>query len=253
MKTAKTGIMSFRRIVERSIEMCNRTGLKRWLARATLGAVVVALLFGVSGGIAPLEAGSGPYPKLFGTREINSHNLKAFPKWRGMLKRYFKTDQIPDGTCNARTFNKCHLEKWQTFLDSTRYLSTTSRRQQIGRVNRYLNSIRYITDMRNWNKEDYWATPQQFFIHDGDCEDYAISKYMSLRALGYTVEELRIVVVEDLNLNVGHAILVVYLGGEGYILDNQIRRVVERSTIRHYKPYYSMNEDSWWLHKGFRG
>ncbi len=64
---------------------------------------------------------------------------------------------------------------------------------------------------------------------------------------------MRIVVVEVLNLNVGHAILVVYLGGEGYILDNQVRRVVEHSAIRHYKPYFSMNENSRWLHKGFRG
>jgi predicted transglutaminase-like cysteine proteinase len=76
---------------------------------------------------------------------------------------------------------------------------------------------------------------------------------MLLRTLGYTVEELRIVVVEDLYLNIGHAILAVYLGGESYILDNQLRRVVEHSVIRHYKPYYSMNENSWWLHKGFRG
>ncbi len=240
-------------MLERSKRMSNQTGLKKWMARTILGGIVAALLLGAWGGLVPLEAGSGPYPKLFGTREINSQNLKAFPKWRGMLKRYFKTDQIPEGSCDARTFNQCHLEKWQAFLDSTRHLSATSRRQQIGKINRYLNSIRYITDIRNWNKEDYWATPQQFFIHDGDCEDYAISKYMSLRALGYTVEELRIVVVEDLNLKVGHAILVVYLGGEGYILDNQIRRVVEHSTIRHYKPYYSMNETSWWLHKGFRG
>ena len=124
--------------------MRNWTGLKKWLTRATLGWVVVTLLLGASGGIVPLEAGSGPYPKLFGTREINSHNLKAFSKWRGMLKRYFKTDQIPEGNCDERTFNTCHLEKWQAFLDSTRHLSATSRRQQIGRVNRSLNSIRYI-------------------------------------------------------------------------------------------------------------
>ena len=59
--------------------------------------------------------------------------------------------------------------------------------------------------------------------------------------------------VEDLNLNIGHAILAVYLGGESYILDNQLRRVVEHSVIRHYNPCYSMNKNSWWLHKGFRG
>ena len=231
--------------------MWNRTNPKKLLSHAVLCSLAAAFMLGVWANAAPLEA--GPYPKLFGTREIGSHNLKVFPKWRGMLKRYFKTTEIPEGSCDSRTFNTCHLEEWQAFLDSTRALSATSRRQQIERVNRYFNGVRYITDIRNWNMEDYWVTPQQFLIHDGDCEDYAISKYMSLRALGYTVEEMRIVVVEDLNLNVGHAILVVYLGGEGYILDNQVRRVVEHSAIRHYKPYFSMNENSRWLHKGFRG
>ncbi|MDA0231315.1 MAG: transglutaminase-like cysteine peptidase [Proteobacteria bacterium] len=193
--------------------------LKKWMLHAALGWAAAALLLSAWTSTASLAA--GPYPELFGTREIVSQNLKAFPKWRGMLKRYFKATEIPEGSCDARTFNTCHLEAWQAFLDSTRHLSSTSRRQQIETVNRYLNGVRYISDIRNWNVEDYWATPQQFFIHDGDCEDFAISKYMSLRALGYTVEELRIVVVEDLNLKVGHAILAVYLGGESYILDNR--------------------------------
>jgi predicted transglutaminase-like cysteine proteinase len=89
---------------------------------------------------------------------------------------YFRTDQLPDGSCDSRKFNKCHLAQWEAFLDSASTLSAISRRQQIGKVNRHLNRYRYITDIRNWNIEDYWATPQQFFIHDGDCEDYAIAK-----------------------------------------------------------------------------
>jgi len=28
--------------------------------------------------------------KLFGTREVRSTNLKPFPKWTGMLERYFE-------------------------------------------------------------------------------------------------------------------------------------------------------------------
>ncbi len=46
--------------------MSNRACLKRWLTLATLAGVVAAPLLGASGGIVPLEAGSGPYPKLRG-------------------------------------------------------------------------------------------------------------------------------------------------------------------------------------------
>ncbi|MCH7710387.1 MAG: hypothetical protein IH903_01990, partial [Proteobacteria bacterium] len=60
---------------------------------------------------------------------------------------------------------------------------------------------------------------------------------------------MRIVVLQDMNLRLAHAVLVVYLDDEAFVLDNQIRWVVKESTIRHYRPYYSVNETSWWLHR----
>jgi predicted transglutaminase-like cysteine proteinase len=60
---------------------------------------------------------------------------------------------------------------------------------------------------------------------------------------------MRIVVVDDLNLRIPHAILVVYLGERAYILDNQISRVVPAEVVNHYKPIYSINEQAWWLHR----
>ncbi|MEE8547966.1 MAG: transglutaminase-like cysteine peptidase, partial [Alphaproteobacteria bacterium] len=81
------------------------------------------------------------------------------------------------------------------------------------------------------------------------CEDYAITKYMSLRTLGVPAEDMRIVVLQDMNLRLAHAVLVVYLNDEAFVLDNQIRWVVKETTIRHYRPYYSVNETHWWLHR----
>lgn len=72
---------------------------------------------------------------------------------------------------------------------------------------------------------------------------------MSLRALGFDVAQLRIVVLQDLNLKVAHAILAVEIDGQTWILDNQIKRVIEEERIRHYRPVYSVNEQSWWLHR----
>ena len=60
---------------------------------------------------------------------------------------------------------------------------------------------------------------------------------------------MRIVIVQDLNLKVAHAILAVYVDGTIKILDNQIKQVVDAETIRHYRPIYSVNEDAWWLHR----
>ena len=60
-------------------------------------------------------------------------------------------------------------------------------------------------------------------------------------------------VVRDLNLKIGHAILAAYVDGKIYILDNQIKQVISAKTIRHYRPIYSVNEGGWWLHKRPKG
>ena len=186
------------------------------------------------------------YPRLFGTDETRASNIAMFPKWRGALSRYFSEDKLADAPCTSDRFNRCHLKDWKRFLAS---LSGVGRRAQIDAVNDYMNRQRYLTDPRNYGVSDYWATPQQFFVRDGDCEDYAIAKFMSLRALGVPNEMLRIVVLQDLNLRIGHAVLVVYLDGEALVLDNQARRVIRAASIRHYKPIYSINESHWWLHR----
>ena len=124
-----------------------------------------------------------------------------------------------------------------------------SRRDQMMLINNYLNKAKYILDLINYRVEDYWATPLQFFSKDGDCEDYAIAKFMSLRSLGVANEDMRIVVLKDLNLRLAHAILVVYVDGEALVLDNQINQVVRAQDIRHYQPIYSINETTWWLHR----
>lgn len=184
--------------------------------------------------------------RLFGTIETRSANIAMFPKWGGALSRYFTEQQLADKPCSATRFNKCHLADWRAFLKKQQ---GRNRMDQIRAVNDYMNRQRYLTDPRNYGVSDYWATPAQFFKRDGDCEDYAIAKFMSLRALGIPNRMMRVVVLQDLNLRVGHAILVVYIDGKALVLDNQVRRVVSTEAIRHYKPIYSINENHWWLHR----
>jgi predicted transglutaminase-like cysteine proteinase len=112
-----------------------------------------------------------------------------------------------------------------------------------------MNRRHYVSDSRNWGVKDYWATPGEFMARSGDCEDFAIAKYLSLRQLGWSEDTLRVAVVRDLSLNVNHAVLIVYFDGRTWLLDNQIRRVVETETVRHYRPVFSINEKYWWRHR----
>jgi predicted transglutaminase-like cysteine proteinase len=183
--------------------------------------------------------------RLFGTSEIRSSSLKNFPKWTGMLDRYFDDKKLENKSCSENKFNKCHLARWKAFLAT---LKGKPLMTQMSEVNQYMNRAKYILDPINWGVPDYWATPYQFFSKDGDCEDYAIAKFMSLRALGVPDDNLRVVILQDNNLNIVHAVLAVYIQGTPYILDNQIKQVTPASRIHHYRPIYSINEEHWWRH-----
>ena len=141
---------------------------------------------------------------------------------------------------------QCRKTEWQAIVDNLRGKDIMT---QLREINTEMNKRPYITDQVNWNLPDYWATPLQFLQKGGDCEDFAIAKYMALRAPGVPVEDMRIVVLNDLNLGIAHAVLAVYVNAGPYILDNQISKVVPASTIRHYQPVYSINENGWWLHR----
>ncbi len=209
-----------------------------------LKAVVTAWALAIAA-ITPLSRADAA-PALFGTSETRSSNINLFPKWKGTLARYFDERGLPDAPCESTRLNRCHLAQWGEFLKDLRGRSPMD---QIVAVNTRMNRKRYILDPKNYGVSDYWATPRQFLARHGDCEDYAIAKYMSLRSLGFDASRLRIVVLKDMNLGLAHAILVVYDAGRAYVLDNQIKTVVPADRVYHYKPYYSINENHWWLHR----
>jgi predicted transglutaminase-like cysteine proteinase len=194
-----------------------------------------------------LPAQAAPsYPPLFGSAETPSQNLRLFTKWTGVLERHAVEKKLEDTPCSEGPFNKCFLQKWKHYLGEIQSYSALDKLRE---VNRFANYAPYITDPVNYGVADYWATPRQFLSKDGDCEDYAITKFYSLLTLGIPGDQMRVVVLNDLNLRIAHAVLVVYVDGVAWLLDNQIRDVVRADTVRHYRAIYSVNETTWWLHR----
>ncbi len=120
--------------------------------------------------------------------------------------------------------------------------------ERVRLINAAANRRPYVADKANYGVEDYWATLDEFAARGGDCEDYAIAKYMLLKAAGVAPEAMRIAVVYDLALNASHAVLGVDVGGTTYILDNQVDEVLSDGEVGYYQPVYSVNERGWWLH-----
>jgi predicted transglutaminase-like cysteine proteinase len=122
-------------------------------------------------------------------------------------------------------------------------------RKQVEIVNKWANAHPYIVDQLNWGMEDFWETPYEFMEISGDCEDYAIAKYYTLRAIGVSEDQMRIIVLQDFNLGgIIHAVLGVYVDDELLILDNQAKQVIPALNIYHYRPIYGINESWWWAY-----
>jgi predicted transglutaminase-like cysteine proteinase len=138
------------------------------------------------------------------------------------------------------------------WLALLRHLEGAPRAEQVRTVNAFVNRWRYRTDPENWGARDHWATPLEFILRSGDCEDYAILKYHSLRRLGFAPEDLRLVVVQDTQREIAHAVLAVRLDDDVVVLDNLTDTVRSQRSIRHYAPYYSINETARWVHVGDR-
>jgi predicted transglutaminase-like cysteine proteinase len=183
---------------------------------------------------------------VFGSSEKFSARLAAFPKWTQMMLR--NTDPTREGevSCRNRLPGSCRERTdWDRFVAG---LASQSRARQIEIINDEVNRSPYITDSENWGLRDYWAAVVEFLRRDGDCEDYAITKYDALKALGFPKSAMRIVVVQDENLNTAHAVLSLTFEGRTLILDNQAVSVLPDSAIYHYRPVFSINESGWWLH-----
>jgi len=121
-------------------------------------------------------------------------------------------------------------------------------RAKLGVVNRAVNlSIKPASDWAQYGVEDFWATPLATLgAGAGDCEDYAIVKYVALREAGIVSDDLRVMIVRDTKRKTDHAVLAVRLGEEWLILDNRTLIMVSADDARQYYPLFVLD------HRGVR-
>jgi predicted transglutaminase-like cysteine proteinase len=118
-------------------------------------------------------------------------------------------------------------------------------RARIGIINRAINlAIRPMSDLDQWGVIDRWSAPLETFTTGlGDCEDYAIAKYVALTQAGVAAEDVRLVVVRDLALGEDHAVVAARLNGGWIILDNRWLTLVEGSEMRRTVPLFVLDQN----------
>ena len=127
------------------------------------------------------------YPLLFGTEERSSTNITPFVKWSGMFVHFAADMHKPQ--------YQRELADWRNAL---RPMVGLPLKEQAERVNAMMNAQPYVEDIDNYHVSDYWADPLEFLAKGGDCEDYAIAKYASLRMLGVPDDHMRLAIVKDM-------------------------------------------------------
>jgi predicted transglutaminase-like cysteine proteinase len=117
-------------------------------------------------------------------------------------------------------------------------------RARLGEINRAINlAIRPMSDLAQYGQIDVWSSPLVTFTTGaGDCEDYAIAKFVALRLAGVSPEDLRIVVMRDTIHGEDHAVVAARLDDHWLTLDNRRMTMVEDAYVRNYRPLFVIDQ-----------
>ena len=146
-------------------------------------------------------------------------------------------------------FAKRRLLAWQELI---REDSSVSDIEKLERTNTFFNQLQFVDDSIQWQKSDYWATPIEFLSTGaGDCEDFSLAKYFTLKALGVAETKLNMTYVKALQLNQAHMVVTYYASPNAIplVLDNLVAEILPATKRKDLLPVYSFNGLGLWLAK----
>ncbi|MGE0012021.1 MAG: transglutaminase-like cysteine peptidase [Azoarcus sp.] len=146
---------------------------------------------------------------------------------------------------------------WRRMISEAREVDEAGK---LARVNTFFNRrIRFVDDIIIWKQSDYWATPLETLGRNaGDCEDFSIAKYMSLRLLEVPADKLRLVYVRarigaaGSTITQAHMVLSYFEtpNAEPLVLDNLIGEIRPAGRRPDLFPVFSFNNEGLWVGGG---
>jgi predicted transglutaminase-like cysteine proteinase len=177
----------------------------------------------------------------FGLNTVPMANGEVLSKWIGV-----ETDIRAENDILSRcrvSEELCPLAA-RRFLEIVKQGQAQTGRARIGIINRAINlAIRPMSDLAQWGVIDRWSAPLvTLSTGRGDCEDYAIAKYVALKEAGVAAEDVKLVIVRDLAVGGDHAVVAVRFDGHWIILDNRRLTLVEDGQIRQTVPLFVLSQ-----------
>jgi predicted transglutaminase-like cysteine proteinase len=177
----------------------------------------------------------------FGLDTVPVASGEILSKWKGVEADIQAENEILS-RCRAST-ELCPAAA-RNFLAIIAQGRAQTGRARIGIINRAVNlAIRPMSDLTQWGVIDRWSAPLVTLTTGfGDCEDYAIAKYVALQEAGVAAEDVKLVVVRDLAVGEAHAVVAVRLDGDWIILDNRRLTLVEDGDMRRTVPLFVLDQ-----------
>jgi predicted transglutaminase-like cysteine proteinase len=163
-------------------------------------------------------------------------------KWLGVRRR-LDDEMVQLALCEGDR-EGCMSPAALQFLAIVDAAKARDGRARIGEINRAINlAVRPVSDLAQYGELDVWTAPLATLTRGGDCEDYAIAKFVALRRAGVAPDDLRIVIMRDTVRGEDHAVAAARLDGHWLTLDNRRMAMVEDSDLRNYQPTFVIDQD----------
>ena len=164
-------------------------------------------------------------------------------KWLG-VERKLDDERVQLALCDGDR-DRCASPAALQFLAIVDVAREHDGRARLGQINRAINlAIRPMSDFAQYGEIDVWSSPLvTFYRGAGDCEDYAIAKFVALRRAGVAPDDLRIVIMHDPVRDEDHAITAARLDGRWLTLDNRRMAMVEDVYLSNYRPIFLIDAE----------
>jgi predicted transglutaminase-like cysteine proteinase len=178
----------------------------------------------------------------FGLTLFRAPEGALWTKWRALSAGLSSQAQVL-ARCRADAEN-CSPAALR-FLAAVKSAHAHAGRARIASVNNAVNSsIRYVSDVAQHGVPDRWSTPLETFASGlGDCEDYAIAKFVALREAGTAATDLRLLLVRDIVSRQDHAVLAAKEDGRWLVLDNRWDGLTDASALSRFMPLFALDSD----------
>lgn len=189
---------------------------------------------------------AAPQEDVFNTVSFPSNDLGVLPQWQDVLARIGTKERDALRLCDeAKDCASMPMAIWRAQITSARTLPVT---KKLTAINRFVNELEPYSDAEPPSAGERWPGIQETLEGRGGAIGKAILKYISLRDCGFSAENLRIVIGQDVFSGFRTVFVLVRIYGSEYVLDQLSAPARKVGEVNNFLPLYSFNEETVWLH-----